>query len=63
MVEKGESSGEQRKKEKKMKQGVFREEYEELEILVVENHRLYFDITQILNVVLGLFSTKPKIML
>jgi hypothetical protein len=46
-----------------MKQGVFREEYEELEILVVENHRLYFDITQILNVVLGLFSTKPKIML
>jgi len=32
-------------------------------VLVVENHRLCFDITQILSVVLGFFSTKPRIML
>jgi len=35
----------------------------ELEILAVENHKLCFDITHILSVVLGLFSTKPKIIL
>ncbi len=47
-----------------MRQGVFfKEEYEELQILVVENHRLYFDITQIVSVVLRFFSTKPGIML
>ncbi len=55
---------ENKRKEKKMRQGVFfKEEYEELQILVVENHRLYFDITQIVSVVLRFFSTKPGIML
>jgi hypothetical protein len=29
-----------------------------LQVLVVENHRLYFDIAQILNVVLDFFSNK-----
>jgi hypothetical protein len=36
---------------------------EELEVLVVQNHKLCFDITQILSVVLGFFSTKHGIML
>jgi hypothetical protein len=40
MVQKGGSFGEQ-KKENKMKQRVFREEHEELEVLVVENHIFY----------------------
>ncbi len=46
-----------------MRQGVFREEQEELEVLVVKNHKRYFDITQILDVLLGFFSTKLGIML
>jgi hypothetical protein len=35
----------------------------ELEVLVVENHKLYFDRTHIFNVVLGFFSTKDGITL
>jgi hypothetical protein len=35
----------------------FKEEYEELYVLAVENHRLCFDLAQILNVVLDFFST------
>jgi len=46
-----------------MRWGSFREKQEELEVLRVENHKLYFDITQILSVVLGFFSTKHGIML
>ncbi len=34
-----------------------------MEVLGVENHRFCFDITQILSVVLGLFSTKHGIIL
>ncbi len=34
-----------------------------MEILAVENHKLCFDITQILSVFLGFFSTKHGIML
>ncbi len=53
--------------EKNRRHGVFfvvwREEWEELEVLVVENHGLYFDITQILSVVLGFFKTKHGITL
>ncbi len=44
-----------------MKRGSFKEK--ELEVLAVENHRLCFDITQILSVVLGFFPTKHGIML
>jgi hypothetical protein len=34
----------------------FKEEYEELEVLAIENHILCFDIAQILNVVLDFFQ-------
>ncbi len=40
----------------------FREKYE-LEILAVVNHKLCFDITQILSLVLDFFSTKHGITL
>jgi hypothetical protein len=40
-----------------------KEEQEELKVLVVENHKLCFDIAQILSVVLGFFSTKHGITL
>jgi hypothetical protein len=46
-----------------MRQGVFKEEWEELEVFAVENHKVYFDITQILSVLLGFFSTKLGILL
>jgi len=41
----------------------WKEKQEELKVLVVENHKLCFDITQILSVVLGFFSTKHRITL
>jgi hypothetical protein len=41
----------------------FRKKQEELEILAVENHIFCFEITHILSVVLGFFSTKHGIML
>ncbi len=41
-----------------MKEGSFRGKQEELEVLGVENHKLCFDITQILSVVLGFFFNK-----
>jgi hypothetical protein len=34
----------------------WKEEQEELKVLVVENHKLCFDIAQILSVVLGFFQ-------
>jgi len=34
-----------------------------MELLVVENHKLCFDITQNLSVILGFFSTKHRITL
>jgi hypothetical protein len=43
--------------------GSFRKEYEELEVLAIKNHKFCFDITHILSVVLGFFSTKHGIML
>jgi hypothetical protein len=57
---KEENYGNQRGGEKKMRWGSFREEQE---VLKVENHRFYFNITQILIIVLGFFSTKYGIML
>ncbi len=39
------------------------EEEEELQVLVIKNHKLCFDITQILNVSLDYFLTKHEIML
>jgi hypothetical protein len=40
-----------------------KEEREELEVLAIENRRLYFDIPHILIVVLGFFSTKHGILM
>ncbi len=48
---KGESSKEQEGKRGEDETWSFREEYEELEVFVIENHKLCFDITQILSVV------------
>ncbi len=39
-----------------MRHEILKEEQEELQVLVVENHKLHFDITQILSVVLDFFN-------
>jgi hypothetical protein len=44
MVLKGESSRKNKKEKQKTKNFVLTEEYEELKVLTVENHRLCFDI-------------------
>ncbi len=54
MVKKKESSREEDEKESFF----FREEYEELEVLAIENHTLCFEMARILNVVLGFFCNK-----
>ncbi len=40
-----------------------KEEQDYLEVLTIENHRFYFDITHILSVVLDYLKTKHGIML
>jgi hypothetical protein len=45
-------------KKKKKTRSVFLIRIEEMEVLAIENHRLCFDITQILNVVRGIFFNK-----
>jgi hypothetical protein len=63
MVQKGFKFWKTKEEYEKMRQGVYKEEWKELEVLAVENHKVYFDIAQILSVLLGFFSTKLGIML